>query len=410
MKKKILFTLFILILYEAGSMITLPGINTAIVEAQMQTSTFLQLANLVGGGSIDKMSLFALGVSPFITASIIVQMLSSDVIPYLSRLRDQGIKGHNKLDRITRIAALFVAAFQGYGVIMTLSKGELPILADSSWQSISFILLLMVTGTMITLWFGDLLTIYGLGNGASMIIAAGILMRIPGQISQAYSILTAKGDMTLFGLYMLFLVITIMAVVVLQKSELHIPIWDPSSRIKAVNDKDTNFLPLKINTPGVIPVIFASAFMTAPLQLTQIVNNTSLYDTLMPYLGLNSWVSIGIYALLIVLFSFFYAKIQVDPKKVAESLRKRNNFIPNIQPGDETEKYISKSLFHVMIYGAAGLTIIAIAPYILSLISELPAGIALGGTGLIIIVGVFLEIGVQMKGLNNKERYLKFRM
>lgn len=386
-------------------MITLPGINTAIVEAQMQTSSFLQLASLVGGGSIDKMSLFALGVSPFITANIIIQMLSSDVVPYLSRLREQGIKGHNKMDRITRIATLFLAAFQGYGIIVTLSKGGLPVLTDTSLWGTLMIILLMVTGTMITLWFGDLLTIYGLGNGASMIIAAGILMKIPGQISQAYTLLENQW----FYWYLAGIFLIVMAVVVLQKAELHIPIWDPSSRIKAINDKDTNFLPLKVNTAGVIPIIFASAFLTAPLQVLQIIGNEDLYDKLVPYFGLNSWMSIGIYAVLIILFSFFYAKIQVDPKKVSENLRKRNSFIPNIQPGEQTEKYISRTLSHIMVYGSLGLTVIAIIPYITSMLTSLPSGLALGGTGIIIVVGVLIEISTQIRGLNTKERYNVFR-
>lgn len=418
-QKRLWFTIFLLILYEYGSMITLPGVDTGVLADQTKSNSLIQLLNMIGGGSLDRMSLFALGVSPFITASIIVQLMSSDVIPYLTRLKDQGLKGQVKLDRITRVMTIVLAMIQSYGMIVMLSYGQstggqnnlfmLSLLNDNSMGAIIRMCLTMTAGSMIAIWFGDLLTMHGLGNGVSMIICAGILMRIPTQMTSIYETL-AKGHMHLLIGYLISVVIMVIAIVVLQLSEIHIPIWDPSSRIQKVNDSDSNYLPLKVNTPGVMPIIFASSIMTVPLQILQLINKPKIYGRLYQYLGFQSWPSIVIYALLVVLFSFFYAKVQIDADKVSEQLTKQNAFIPDFNPGEETKKYISRTLDHIMIFGAFGLTVVAVIPYILPMFTPLSAGTAIGGTSILIIIGVLIELKIQVKGLIYKDRYEKFRV
>lgn len=419
-QKRLWFTIFLLIVYEFGSMITLPGVNRGILEMQTKSNSFIQLLNMVGGGSLDRMSLFALGVTPFITASIVVQLMASDVIPALTRMKDQGIKGQNKLDRITRILTIILAFIQGYGIVMLLTRGQ-PTYANGAISYISMldnnsiwmvlrICLLMVAGSMIAIWFGDLLTMHGLGNGASMIICAGILMRMPNQMAEIYTTLTGGGHMKTFIGYLASVLILVVAIVVLQLSERHIPIWDPSSRISAVNDEGTNFLPLKVNTPGVMPIIFASSLMMVPLQILQMLKKEDWINMINNYLGLQTWYSVLIYAALVILFSFFYSKVQINPEKVAENLTKNGTFIPGYQPGKETETYINKTLNHIMVFGAIALTIVAVIPYLLPMFTKLTSSTAIGGTSILIIVGVLIELEVQVKGLLHKDRYEKFRV
>lgn len=419
-QKRLWFTVFILVVYEFGSMISLPNVNREILQSMVESNSFVQLLNMVGGGSLDRMSLFALGVTPYITASIVVQLMASDVIPALTRMKDQGLKGQNKLDRVTRILTIILAFVQGYGIVLMLSSSTpvvengtvtlLSMLEDTSVLGTLYVCLLMVAGSMIAIWFGDLLTMHGLGNGASMIICAGILMRMPTQLASIYTTLVGNGDIATFIGYLVSILVLIIAIVVLQLSERHIPIWDPSSRISAVNDKESNYLPLKVNTPGVMPIIFASSLMMVPLQILQMLQKSDWYTEASKFLGLESWYSVAIYALLVVFFSFFYAKIQINPEKVAENLTKGGTFIPGYQPGKETEIYVSKTLNHIMVFGAIALMIVATIPYLLPMFTSLTSSTAIGGTSILIIVGVLIELRVQVRGLLHKDRYEQFRV
>lgn len=419
-QQRLWFTVLLLVVYEFGSMITLPGIDSSILREQTGSSSFIQLLDMVGGGSLDRMSLFALGVSPYITASIVIQLMSSDVIPYLTRLRDQGAKGQMKMDRATRILTIALAFVQSCGIVLLLSQGTPAIqgnllvmkglLTDSTALGIAKLCLIMTAGSMIAIWFGDLLTLHGLGSGASMIICAGILMRMPAQIAGIYESLAGGGDLKWFLIYMASVLILVVMVVVLQLSERHIPMWDPSARIREVNGEKTNFLPLKVNTPGVMPIIFASSLMIVPMQLLQLTRNEGLVNRAGQFLGLQTWYSVLLYAVLVVLFSFFYARIQIDPQRVSESLLKQGCFIPGIQPGEETQTYISRSLNHIMVFGAVGLMVVAVIPYILPMFSPLTSASAIGGTSILIIIGVLMELNTQVKNLLHKDRYEKFRV
>lgn len=417
-QKKLFFTLILLSVFELGSMITLPGINQKLIGSR-EISSFIQIINMIGAGSLDKFSLFALGVTPYITASIVIQLLSSDVIPYLSQLREQGIKGQAKLDRITRVFTMILAFVQAYGVCMmygSVTSVSQGVVAQESMftapgiSPILFVCFLMMAGTMISVWFGDLLTMYGLGNGVSMLICAGILMRLPNQLLSIFVSLTQGNQFHLFLLYMLSVLVLILFVVILQEAEIHIPIWDPSSRIQKINAKETNYLPLKVNTPGVMPIIFASSIMAVPIQLLQLFKQTEWLEKVSAFLSLQTWYSILIYAGLVLFFSFFYAKIQIDAEKVSENLTKRNCFIPGIQPGQETETYIGKTLNHIMVFGSIGLVMIAVIPYLLPMFTSLSSSTAIGGTSILIMVGVLMELQSQIKNLIQKDRYEPFRV
>ena len=420
-RKKIIITFLLLIVFQFGSRITLPFINTSVLSQATDSNSLVTLINTISGGSIDQMSLFALGVGPYITSSIVIQLLSSDVIPYLTRLKDQGEKGQIKMDRITRIVAILCGAIQAFGIVYMLSSQQISVASGSAagsvalidsqhyWAKLAFIVLIMVAGSMVSLWFGDLIEEYGIGNGVSLLIFAGIVRKFPRQI---YAALT--GIMSSYGskgytwacLYIALILILVLLVVILQHAEIHIPIYKPSS----ISKDKLNYLPLKVNTPGVMPVIFAASLMTVPLQIVYLFKNTDLQGKFQNFLGFQTWYSILIYAILILLFSFFYTKIQIEPEKVSENLAKGRTVIPNVNPGEDTEKYINSTLNHIMVWGAAGLVIVSVIPYLLPLVSSaISSSSAIGGTGIIIVVSVLVECKIKLNSFIKENRYEKYR-
>lgn len=418
-RKRFVFTFFILLAYELGSKLTLPFINTEVLSQATSSNSLLTLISTVSGGSLDQMSLFALGVGPYITASIIIQLLSSDVIPYLTKLKDQGEKGRIKSDHITRIASLFCGGLQAFGIVYMLSVQKFAVATGSEtlsivdggtqWFKIAFISFVMVVGSIIALWFGDLIEEYGIGNGVSLLIFAGIVRKIPQQFSNALEgISNAYGSkaITWMCLYAALTMILVLLVVILQHAEIRIPIFHPSS----IQKDKLNYMPIKVNTPGVMPVIFAASLMTVPLQIVYLFDNAGVQKVFQRFLGLGTWYSVLIYAVLILLFSFFYTKIQIDPEKVSENLAKGKTVIPSVQPGKQTELFINSTLNHIMVWGAFGLMIIAVIPYILPLCTEaVSSSTAIGGTGIIIVVGVLVECKIKVGGFIKESRYEKYR-
>lgn len=418
-RKRIAFTFFILLAYELGSKLTLPFINTQVLSQATSSNSLLTLISTVSGGSLDQMSLFALGVGPYITASIIIQLLSSDVIPYLTKLKDQGEKGRIKSDHITRIASLFCGGLQAFGIVYMLSVQKFSVSAgsetlsiidgDGLWIKIAFISFVMVAGSSIALWFGDLIEEYGIGNGVSLLIFAGIIRKFPQQISSTWEGISdtyGSKAVTWMCLYIVLIMVLVLLVVILQHAEIRIPIFHPST----IQKDKLNYMPIKVNTPGVMPVIFAASLMTVPLQIVYLFDNAALQKGVQKFLGLNTWYSVLIYAVLILLFSFFYTKIQIDPEKVSENLAKGKTVIPSVQPGRQTESFLNSTLNHIMVWGAFGLMIIALIPYVLPLCTDaVSSSTAIGGTGIIIVVGVLVECKIKVSGFIKENRYEKYR-
>lgn len=417
-RKRLLITFGILVLFQFGAKLTLPFVDTSILKQMSGNNSVLSLLSMVSGGSLDQMSLFALGVGPYITASIIIQLLSSDVIPYLTNLKEQGEKGRIKQDRIIRVTALFCGTIQAFGITYALASQSVPVTGgdgsisyqtmipgDGYWGKIAFLTLVMVAGSMIALWLGDVIEEYGIGNGVSLLIFSGIVRKFPSQTSEVVNGILSSGTSKGYSLLCVYGIVTMMIillVVMLQHAEIRIPIYKPSSTAK---DK-LNYLPLKVNTPGVMPVIFASTLMMVPLQIVSMFAGENTNSIATKYLGLGTYQSILIYVILILLFSFFYTKIQIDPEKTAENLSKSKTIIPNVEPGKQTEKYINLTLNHIMVWGALGLIIVAVLPYILPLwINGIPRGAAIGGTGIIIVVGVLVECKIRLNSFIKENRY-----
>ena len=369
------------------------------------------MMNLLGGGAFEKMSVFALGVTPYITASIIIQLLSMDVIPYLTELSKSGETGRIKSDQITRYLGVVLAFVQSFSMVYGFDK-QYAILESSNLSTYFYTATILTAGTMFLIWIGDKISTKGIGNGISIIIFAGIVSNMPAQFSQVFNILMSGNTQGAqfsgileFVLYCVLYLVIIVGVVIMQLAQRKIPIQYTSSSGAKAND--ITYLPFKINSASVIPVIFASSIITAPQIVLSFVN-TGAYQKVSSFLSLQKPFGLVLYAVLTFLFTFFYTDLQVDPDKIAENLGKSGAYIPGIRPGSETRTYLKKVIHRITVLGAVALTIMAVLPYLLPMVTSLPTSVSVGGTGIIIVVGVAMETMSQLKGQLTQKQYRGF--
>ena len=425
-RERILFTLMMFLVFRIGSNITVPGVE---LTSSLGDTDVLSLMNLLGGGALQNFSVFALGVSPYITSSIIVELLSKDVLPALTELSKQGQTGRKKIEMATRYLTLILGAVQAYGIIVTMQNTDVIAFTETLdfWVYAKIILYLMA-GSMLVMWMADQITEKGVGNGVSMIIFAGIVSSLPSQIISATSyyfvneLVTEKSRIITgalkLGLYLVTLVLIIVFVTFIEKSIRKIPVQH-SGTGGALNAKvnNTSFLPMKINSAGVIPVIFSSSIMMAPAVIVSFaVENYTSNETITNVLNIFNQAALTemewfdgsiwympwgliIYVFLIFVFSFFYSNLTINPEQLAEDFQKSGSYIPGVRPGNETHRYVKRVLGRVTLLGATALTIIAAFPVVLTLLEIVPSSLALGGTGMIIVVGVSSETYKQIEGL-----------
>lgn len=412
-RKKIFFTLAMLLIYRIGSSIPVPGIDAATLAKQISDNSILSMMNLLGGGALEKMSIFAMGVSPYITGSIIIQLLSMDVIPSLTEWAKSGQTGRQKIEKTTRYLVVVLAFVQAFSLVYGFDK-QYAILESSALSTYLYVATILCAGTMFLVWIGDRISMKGIGNGISIIIFAGIVSNMPTQFAQIYSILvggTSNGEVfngvLQFVLYCLIYLAIVVFVVIMETAVRKIPIQYTNSISNRGGKSDVTFLPFKINSASVIPVIFAQSIMTAP-QIVISFFNTDLYQKLQNYLSLTKPFGLALYAVLTILFTFFYTDLQVDPDTVADNLKKSDAYIPGIRPGQDTKKYLHKVLNRITVLGALGLTLVAVIPYLLPMFTSIPASSAIGGTGIIIVVGVVRETIGQLEGQLTQKNYHGF--
>ena len=411
-RNKIFFTLAMLLIYRIGSAIPVPGVDATQLAAQISDNSILSMMNLLGGGALQNLSLFAMGVTPYITASIIIQLLSMDVIPALTEMTKSGQTGRQKLEKITRYLGVILSFVQAYSLVYGFDV-QYNILISSSIANYLYTATVLTAGTMFLLWLGDRISAKGIGNGISIIIFSGIVANLPTTFIQVYNILTggttsgaAFNGILEFILFIVMYLVIIVLVVVMQTAVRKIPIQYTNSSNNR-GGSDITYLPFKINSASVIPVIFAQSIMTAPQIILSFVN-PSAYTSLSNILSLNQPLGLTIYAVLTILFTFFYTDLQVNPDKIAENLGKSGAYIPGIRPGQETKTYLHKVLNRITVMGALALTFIAILPYVLPMFTNLPTSVSVGGTGIIIVVGVAMETMSQLKGQLTQKQYHGF--
>ena len=408
-RKRILFTLFILFIYRLGSAIPAPGINSTVIK--LSANSILGMMNVLGGGSIEQMSIFSLGVGPYITASIIIELLAMDIVPPLAEMAKSGKKGRQQMDRITRYLAIVMGLVQGYFIVRLLSS-QYNMVDNPGFASYAYIAVIFTAGTMFLMWLADRISMKGIGNGTSMIIFAGIVADMPNTWKTVYATFLGEEATSSLGwggfiAYCIMYVAIIVLVVLMQLAERRIPIQQSSSQALNKTKGDLNHIPLKINSASVIPVIFASALIQGPQIIASWVN-TDAYNWLQKVCDFTSPWFLCFYGLLVILFTFFYTNLTIDPQKMADDLGKNGQYIPGVRPGSETKEYVSKVLNRITVLGAILLTLIALLPYIVSNVTGLPQSAAVGGTGIIIVVGVCLDTIKQTKGMLTSKQYKSF--
>ena len=415
-RSRILFTVFILFIFRLGTHITIPGVNAAALQ-DIADLPFLNMLNLVSGSSIQRFSIFAMGVSPYITASIIVQLLQMDIVPKFVEWSKQGEVGRRKLNQATRYITLVLAFAQS----VTITAGfnyftQLGFVKNPTVTTFILIGFILTTGTMFVTWLGEQITEKGIGNGVSMIIFAGIISQLPGSIKEIvedYFINIDSSQLWKSALVALALVIAVLIVITfvtfVQQAERKIPIQYTKRMTGAPT---SSYLPLKVNAAGVIPVIFASSFLTTPSAIIQALasshSDEKWYEVVTTLFSYNTVPGAALYTVLIVGFTFFYAFVQVNPEKLAENLQKQGSYIPSIRPGRGTEEYVSVILMRLSTVGSVFLGLVALLPIIAQMVWNLPGSIGLGGTSLLIVIGVALESAKQLEGLMLKRKYTGF--
>lgn len=415
-RSRILFTLGILIVFRLGTHITVPGVNAAALNDLSSNSSLFSLLNTFGGGALDSYSIFALGVSPYITSSIVVQLLQMDIIPKFAEWAKQGEVGRRKLNQVTRYLTIGLAFVQAIGIsygFNALTSAGLVI--NPSTTTYLMIAIMLTAGTMLVMWLGEQITVKGFGNGTSMIIFSGIIARIPSDLSDYYNsqIRNAGDEMAQALLFTLLIALVSIAIIVtvvyVENAKRRIPVQ--YSKRSAGTGQDTH-LPLKVNSAGVIPVIFASSFIMTPQTILGFFSATNAdaqwFIILNKIFNLQEPIGAVLYTVLIVVFTYFYAFIQVNPEKVAENLQKQGGYIPSVRPGKPTQDFISSTLTHLSTVGAVYLGVIALLPILASNVWNLPQSVSLGGTSLLIVVGVALELMRQLEGQMSKKSYQGF--
>lgn len=386
LRKKIYFTFFALFVFKLGTTIVVPGID----KTSLGTNNlgFLELMNLMGGGALEQFSIFALGVTPYITASIIMQLLeATDLIPYLTDLSNQGGTGRNKLNQITRYVGIALSFIQGYMFSFAFIQNG----AAADYMTFAVIL---TAGTSLLLWIGDRITSKGVGNGISLLIMAGIIASLPNMFVTAWDTFvvtttaqTIAFGITKFALFALLYIAIVIGVVYVESAERRIPIQYTN---KSTNSKQS-YIPFKLNSSGVMPVIFASALISIPGLIAGFIKNESFTLFVDKYLTTATITGFILYILCIFGFAYFYTFFQLKPKEMAENINKNGGFIPGIRPGEETVNYISTVLKRITTVGALALSVIAALPILFGMLTSLPSSMRIGGTGLIIVVGVALD-------------------
>ena len=398
LKNRIIFTVLLLIVYRLGTYIPLAGIDPDALQQTMASSQkgLLGMFNMFSGGAVSRMALFALGIMPYISASIIVQLLTG-VSDYFKNLKEQGEIGRKKITQITRYSTLIIACMQGYGVSVGLENaGNLVVDAGLSFRITTTISL--AAGTIFLMWLGEQITLRGVGNGISLIIFSGIVAEIPRALASTFE-LGRTGALSAIMIVAIFILIifTVFFIVFFERAMRKILVNYPKRQVgNKVYGGESSYLPLKINTAGVIPAIFASALLLLPVTLT----NFGFADSEF-FMSISSLFTQGqplymlLYASGIIFFSFFYTSIVFNPKETSENLRKYGGYVPGIRPGDRTAEYIGNILTKLTTIGSLYLTFVCLMPEFL--ISKYPIPFYLGGTSILIVVVVAMDTVTQVQ-------------
>ncbi|WP_102349448.1 preprotein translocase subunit SecY [Bacillus sp. Marseille-P3661] len=412
-RRKIVFTLLMLVIFRLGSFIPVPNVNTEVIKITDQS--VFGLINTFGGGALQNFSIFAMGIMPYITASIIIQLLQMDVVPKFTEWSKQGEVGRRKLAQFTRYGTIVLGFIQAIGMSIGFNNLFPGLIENPGVGTYLFIALVLTAGTAFLLWLGELITTNGVGNGISILIFAGIVAAIPTAVNQIYAqqIEDAGEQLFLRIVTVLLLLLAMLAVIVgtifIQQALRKIPIQYAKRMVNRspVGGQSTH-LPLKVNAAGVIPVIFAISFLITPPTIAGFFGTNSVTTWITTVFNYAHPIGMAIYVVLIIAFTYFYTFVQVNPEQMAENLKKQGGYIPGIRPGKSTQEYLTRILYRLTLVGSLFLAVISVLPVFFINIANLPQSVQIGGTSLLIVVGVALETMKQLESQLVKRHYKGF--
>lgn len=407
LKKKIIYTLLMFLVARIGAHIPVPGVDTVALGRAVNDNDLLSMINMFSGGAFQKVSIFALGVMPYINASIVMQLLTV-IVPQIEEMQKEGDQGRQKIIQYTRYLTIVIGAIQAFGVCIWLNQAGFldrnTIFADLFPLFVLITVVILTAGTVFLMWLGEQITVNGIGNGISLIIFLGIVDRLPSATVQMFQTMNADRFMIvkLAGIAAL-IILVIAAVIVFQLGQRKIPVQYAGKGFGGKNSiASKTYLPLKINSAGVIPLIFASVILMIPPMISGVIPATwaigalNLKTFFAQIFSMTHPVYLTLYAAAVIFFSFFYTAIMFDPEKIADNLKKSGGTIPGIRPGKETVDYLENVVTRVTAGGAVFLALIAILPMILMGIFKMPGLGGIGGTGILIVVGVALDLVQQI--------------
>ena len=412
--RRVLITVLLIFVFKIVTYIPIPLLETSTIDNVMKNGGFLTFLNSFSGNALGNYSIAALGISPYITASIVTQMLQMDIVPAFKRWGEEGEAGRAKLNQVTRYITIALAFVQALMILFGLSSNAENIvkygIGIPKLVAILFMAIMITAGSAFVMWLADLITRFGIGNGSSLIITAGIITSLPSAASALWQqkVTEAKGsyDYVVFGIIVFLYIAILVGVVYMEKAVRKIP-----TQYANRQGKSDSHIPVKLNTAGVMPVIFASTLLSIPqtiMGFAGVDKETTAGFWLDQIFTYTNPLGFAIYMFMIFIFSFFYTFLTVKPDDIADDLQKSNAFIPGIKPGEETQNFISRVLFKVTVLGATYLAILAAIPIITSIIFKLPANVTIGGTSLLIIVGVAIETAKQLETEASEKEYKGF--
>lgn len=403
LKNKILFTMFIIAVYRLGAHVPVPGIDTDALNKLFGQGGLLGFMDLFSGGALNNFAVFALGIMPYITSSIIMQLLTI-VIPKLEEWQKEGETGQRKITQITRYFTLGLALIQS--VALTFFFRQQGVLPNMSGENTLLIVVSLTAGTVLIMWLGELITQHGVGNGMSILITASIISRFPIDIAQAFQVSNAL----LLLLAFVLIIAMIAAIVFIDRGQRRIPVQYAKRVVgRKVYGGQGTYIPLKVNQAGVIPIIFASSLLLFPATLAQFFPGR-VFEAVSTFLSPSSWGYLLMYATLIVAFTYFYTAITFNPIDISDNMKKYGGFIPGVRPGQPTAIYLNRVLSRITLPGSLFLASIAVIPTALTNFLNIPLLDNFGGTSILIVVGVSLETMRQLETqllMRNYEGFLK---
>ena len=406
LKNKIFYTIFLLFLYRVGTFIFLPGINGEVISEffNSDTGSIFNLLNMFSGGAFARMSIFALNIMPYITASIIVQLMSS-AFKGLEELKKEGEYGRRKLNQYTKFLTLVLAIFQAFGIYYAFANLEKSAFISNSSMFLWTTVFTLVAGTMVLMWLGDKITQNGIGNGISLLIFIGIVAELPSSFVQIFDLTKRGAYSTIFLLLVLAIFVgLILFIVFMEKSTRNIKIQYPNRGMMKANgiSDDSSRIPIKMNMSGVIPPIFASSILMFPFAISKMFNG-EIGQKISAIIARGNFVYVILFTMLIIFFCYFYSSVVFNTEDVANNLKKNNCFISGIRPGKATKEYLSYVVNRITFVGAIYLSVVCLLPEIIVTKYSLP--ISIGGTGLLIVINVVIDLIGQIQSYMFSNKY-----